>query len=88
VIQNTCQVCGRAIYPEGPEPVIARVDEHYEGEVPVFITIGKWDRRFVMCSACGRRLILEVESFSKDGKAYEDLSLGDLQKRLDSMKDG
>ena len=86
MIQNTCQVCGKTIYPEPINSVRVLTDEE-SYETLAFITVGMWKRNVSVCPSCGKRLIAEIESFFGDGKEYLNLTLGDLQKRLDSLKD-
>ena len=86
MITNTCEVCERPIYTEGFVPTtMASGDASPSAEVDVYITVGSWGRSFNTCENCAKRLILEIESFMRDSWAFREMSLGELQDRLDSI---
>ena len=87
IVYNTCQVCERTIYVPETAPVSCSLDgPAAQMEVGVFLAIGDWNRSYNTCSNCAARLIAELDSFVHDSRAFTQLTLGELQERLDSVK--
>ena len=86
-VSNTCQACESATYTVGTAPTCCSADgPDTRMEVAAFLTIGDWNRSYTICENCAKRLIAEVESFFNNSRAFSQLSLGELQARMDSAK--
>ena len=86
-VYNTCQVCERTIYVPETAPTVCSLDgPAVQMEVGAFLAIGDWSRSYTICSNCAERLIAELDSFVHDSRAFTQLTLGELQERLDSVK--
>ena len=85
-VYNTCQVCERTIYVPETAPTACSLDgPAVQMEVGAFLAIGDWSRSYTICSNCAARLIAELDSFVHDSRAFTQLTLGELQDRMDSV---
>ena len=86
MIQNTCQVCESKVYVKGLTPTCMAADGPPPlDETDVYLSVGGWSRNYVICTNCAKRLIAELESFIHDSRAFAQLTLGDLQERMNSV---
>jgi len=87
MIENKCQVCESTIFQRGREIGSAcncEITPPRE-ETDVYFSVGAWSRSYVVCANCAKRLIRELDSFVHDSRAFTQMTLGELQARMDSV---
>ena len=86
MIENTCQVCDSVMHVIGNLQAANSLEAaNSRMEVSTYLSVGDWHRSYDICENCAERLILELDSFVNDSRAFSQLSLGELQSRMDSV---
>ena len=86
MIENTCQVCDSVMHVIGNLQAANSLEvANSRMEVSTYLSVGDWHRSYDICENCAKWLIAELNSFFYDNRTFTNLSLGELQSRMDSV---